>query len=33
VEEKFQNQAELSRDYSTLSAKRDEVINKKYKNL
>jgi len=33
VEEKFAGNVELSRDYSMLSTKRDEIIAKKYKNL
>lgn len=33
VEEKFQNNAELSRDYSMLTNKRDEVMGRKYKHL
>jgi hypothetical protein len=33
VEGKFQDTVELSRDYSLLSMKRDEIMTKKYKNL
>lgn len=33
VEEKFKNNAELSRDYSILTSKREEVMGRKYRHL